>query len=188
MSLCQVFINSVRVHQTPTGDVVVMTGRKYLRVSPKTGLARVVTHFVEMTVEHNWAVRIRRGGHKLLATSTAFILANDEVEFGFDEQHRLFMQPAMVKQETIIYRGRSLLPGDRVAWEGNGGGFTRRRQAIPSATTREWKLKEMSRHMPSTVSLTGTSLPASVCPSEIVFPGNGNEESTAEEQEETTAT
>ena len=172
-----------------------MTGRKYLRVSPKTGLARVVTHFVEMTVEHNWTVRIRRGGHKLLATSTAFILANDDVEFGFDEQHRLFMQPATVKQETIIYRGRSLLPSEiagpiRVAWEGNGGGFTRRRQAIPSVTTREWKLKEMSRHMPSTVSLTGTSLPASVCPSEIVFPGNGNrdEESTAEEQEETTAT
>jgi len=45
-----VYINGVRVHQTARGDVIVASGRKYLRVSPRTGLSRIVTHFVEMTV------------------------------------------------------------------------------------------------------------------------------------------
>lgn len=99
-----VYINGVRVHQTARGDVIVASGRKYLRVSPRTGLARVVTHFVEMTVEQNWTVRVRRGGHRLLANAHVFILANDRVEFGLDQFQRPFLQPVSERQETIICR------------------------------------------------------------------------------------
>lgn len=116
-----VVINGVRIHQTPTSDVIVTSGRKYLRVSPRTGLARIVTHFVEMTVEENWTVRVRRGGHRVLATPTLFILANDQVEFGFDEYRRIFLQPATVRKETIIYKGKSLLAMD---WPGDLGHYT----------------------------------------------------------------
>ena len=99
-----VYINGVRVHQTARGDVIVASGRKYLRVSPRTGLSRVVTHFVEMTVEQNWTVRVRRGGHRLLANAHVFILANDRVEFGLDQFQRPFLQPVSERQETIICR------------------------------------------------------------------------------------
>lgn len=99
-----VYINGVRVHQTARGDVIVASGRKYLRVSPHTGLSRVVTHFVEMTVEQNWTVRVRRGGHRLLADAHVFILANDRVEFGLDQLHRPFLQPISQRHETIICR------------------------------------------------------------------------------------
>lgn len=116
-----VVINGVRIHQTPTSDVIVTSGRKYLRVSPRTGLARVVTHFVEMTVEENWTVRVRRGGHRVLATPTIFILANDQVEFGFDEYRQIFLQPVTVRKETIIYKGKSLLAMD---WPDDLGHFT----------------------------------------------------------------
>ena len=99
-----VYINGVRVHQTARGDVIVASGRKYLRVSPRTGLSRVVTHFVEMTVEQNWTVRVRRGGHRLLANAHVFILANDRVEFGLDQFQRPFLQPVSERQETIVCR------------------------------------------------------------------------------------
>ena len=99
-----VYINGVRVHQTARGEVIVASGRKYLRVSPRTGLSRVVTHFVEMTVEQNWTVRVRRGGHRLLGSAHLFILANDTFEFGLDQFQRPFLQPVSERQETIICR------------------------------------------------------------------------------------
>ena len=108
-----VFVNGVRIHQTAKGDVMVSAGRKYLRASPRTGLTRVVTHFVELTVEHDWTVRVRRGGHRLLANDAVYILANDDVEFGFDQSNRSFLQKTAVFHETIIYRGRSLLRHNR---------------------------------------------------------------------------
>ena len=118
-----VYINGVRVHQTARGDVIVASGRKYVRVSARTGLARVVTHFVEMTVDQSWTVRVRRGGHRLLATAHSFILANDRVEFGLDQFQRPFLQPVNERQETIICRlglvkrnvNETFLP---VAWTG----------------------------------------------------------------------
>lgn len=106
-----VIINGVRIHQTLQSDVIVSSSRKYLRVSPRTGLARVVTHFVELTVEGSRAVRMRRGGHRVLATPSVLILANDDVEFGFDEYHQLFLNPVTVKRETIIYKGRRVFRG-----------------------------------------------------------------------------
>jgi hypothetical protein len=57
-----------------------------------------------MTVEQNWTVRIRRGGHRLLATCSVFLLANDKLEFGFDKFRRPFVQPLSERQETIICR------------------------------------------------------------------------------------
>jgi len=38
-----------------------------------------------------------------------FILANDEVEFGFNEFRQLFLQPVSIHPETLIYRGRSMI-------------------------------------------------------------------------------
>jgi len=55
-------------------------------------------------VEQNWTVRVRRGGHRLLANGHVFILANDRVEFGLDQFRRPFLQPVSERQETIICR------------------------------------------------------------------------------------
>ncbi|ESO01363.1 hypothetical protein HELRODRAFT_174918 [Helobdella robusta] len=97
-----IHINSIRIHQTSTADVIVTSERKNLRVSPLTGLARVMTHFVDMTVDPDWTIKVKRGGHRLNASLSSFILANDLVEFGFDSQQRLFIQPVRIQKETLI--------------------------------------------------------------------------------------
>jgi len=65
-------------------------------------------------VEQNWTVRVRRGGHRLLANAHVFILANDRVEFGLDQFQRPFLQPVSERQETIICR-LDLLKGTYVS-------------------------------------------------------------------------
>lgn len=105
----------MRIHQTATCDVIVTSERKNLRVSPVTGLARVMTHFVDMTVEPDWTIRVKRGGHKLHASLSSFILANDLVEFGFDLQQRLFIQPIRIHKETLIFQGKPLIDRHAIA-------------------------------------------------------------------------
>lgn len=47
-----IYVNGVRVHQLGReGDVIVVSGNKHLRVSPKTGQARIETNLVEMSIE-----------------------------------------------------------------------------------------------------------------------------------------
>ena len=63
----------------------------------------VHTHFVDISVEADWSVRIRRGGHKLsCGLSTSFVLANEVVEFGLDAEQKVFIRPLMVVKETLI--------------------------------------------------------------------------------------
>lgn len=84
-------------------DVTVSSERRSLRVSPLSGMVRLHTHFVDISISSDWSVQIKRGGHKLRAgLISPFVLANDVVEFGFDVDEKVFIRPLQVVKETLI--------------------------------------------------------------------------------------
>ncbi|XP_046580459.1 uncharacterized protein LOC124287994 [Haliotis rubra] len=85
----QIRINNVKITQSGRGDVIVVTGPKYLKMSPNVGIIRVNTHYIEVAVEKDMSTRIRRGGHTLTASGGQVILSNGRIEAGFDEHSRL---------------------------------------------------------------------------------------------------
>jgi len=95
VSCCQddggfiVFVNGVKIHQNAKGDVVVTSGPKTIRVSPIYGSMYVETHFVEMAIEMNWNIKVRRGGHRIHASFIGFILTDGFRECGFDQYRQV---------------------------------------------------------------------------------------------------
>ncbi|XP_046363928.2 uncharacterized protein LOC124140425 [Haliotis rufescens] len=85
----QIRINNVKITQSGRGDVIVVTGPKYLKMSPNVGIIRVNTHYIEVAVEKDLSTRIRRGGHTLTASEGQVMLSNGRIEAGFDEHSRL---------------------------------------------------------------------------------------------------
>ncbi len=97
-----VLINGMRIYQNSRGDVMVSCGPKYIRVSPLNGTMYLETHFVEMALESDWKVRVKRGEHRLLASYQNFMVSDGYREAGFDEQGQMFFQPVMIITTTII--------------------------------------------------------------------------------------
>ena len=97
-----VLINGMRIFQNSRGDVMVACGPKYIRASPITGSLYLQTHFVEMAVESNWRVKVKRGEQQLLATFQNFFVSDGYFESGFDPVGQLLYQPVMVVTETLI--------------------------------------------------------------------------------------
>lgn len=98
-----VYINGAKIHQSAHGDVTVTAGRKRIRVSPVYGSLYIDTHFVEMAVEMNWNIKVRRGSHRLHASFAGFILCDGRKECGFDAYRQVFCQPMRVQMHTIIW-------------------------------------------------------------------------------------
>lgn len=82
-------INGMKITQTATGDVTVSCGPKFIKMSPYHSIVRVETHFVLMSVEMNWTVRVTRGTHTLFADQLSFILSNGKLEAGFGRDNQL---------------------------------------------------------------------------------------------------
>lgn len=82
-------INGFKIIQTNKGDVIVKTRNKFLRMSPTTSILRLGTNFVQMDIEMNWNVRIRRGAHTVNASHLGIVVSNGKVEAAFDESHRV---------------------------------------------------------------------------------------------------
>lgn len=100
-----IYTNGVKIYQNPAGDVTVTSGRKRIRVSPTFGSLYVDTHFVEMAVEMNWNIKVRRGAHRLHASFVGFVLTDGHKECGFDAYRQVFCQPVLVKMHTIFWNG-----------------------------------------------------------------------------------
>ena len=99
--------NGVKIYQSATGDVTVTTGRKRIRVSPTFGSLYIDTNFVEMAVEMNWNIKVRRGPHRLHASFVGFVLSDGHKECGFDAYRQVFCQPVLAKMHTIFWNGMS---------------------------------------------------------------------------------
>lgn len=97
-----VHVNGVKIYQNKRGDVSVRSWPKFIRVSPVTGAMFIDTHFVEMAIEPNWNVRVKRGEHRLLANHWGISLSDDILECGCDQSFQVYVHPVMYYVRTII--------------------------------------------------------------------------------------
>ena len=124
------FINKVRIAQDARGDVTVTSGPKCIRASPGFGWMYVDTHFVQMAVEMNWAVKIRRGGHLVSASFAGFLVSNGLVEAGFDQYRKVFARRINPRSIPITW------PGTRRNFPPRRRGNRFRPQTSPDKTSR----------------------------------------------------
>lgn len=85
-----IIINNIKIHQDEFGEVQVTSGPKFITTSPVYGNIYLHSHFVEVSVQINWNVSIKRGSHQLTATYTNFVVSNGEHEAGFDQFREVF--------------------------------------------------------------------------------------------------
>ncbi|KAH9496905.1 hypothetical protein Btru_010124 [Bulinus truncatus] len=102
-------INGVKVTQTGGGDVTVVTGAKFIRLSPHFGTTRLGNRFVDIEVEKDWTVKLTRGSHSFVYCKKRAMVCNGKMEAGFDEnnglkvtnlqpRHPLLAEPAVVRR------------------------------------------------------------------------------------------
>lgn len=105
-------INGVKIIQGGGGIVTIVNGPKYLKMSPTSTVVRLNTHFVEMSVEMNWNVKIRRGCHTLNASHLGFVVSNGKIESGFDESNhaKAFQLPRRIPIRISPRRHRRHIP------------------------------------------------------------------------------
>lgn len=82
-------INGVKVTQTGGGDVTVVTGAKFIRLSPHFGTTRLGNRFVDIEVEKDWTVKLTRGSHSFVYSKKRAMVCNGKMEAGFDENNGL---------------------------------------------------------------------------------------------------
>lgn len=81
-------INGVKVTQTGGGDVTVVTGAKFIRLSPSFGMTRLGNRFIDIEIERDWSSRVSRGPHCFFAGDHHVIISNGKLEVDVNEQGR----------------------------------------------------------------------------------------------------
>lgn len=81
-------INGVKVTQNGGGDVTVVTGAKFIRLSPFFGMTRLGNRFIDIEIERDWSCRVSRGPHCFLAGDRRVLVSNGKLEVGINEQGR----------------------------------------------------------------------------------------------------
>ena len=81
-------INGVKVTQTGGGDVTVVTGAKFIRLSPSFGMTRLGNRFIDIEIERDWSSRVSRGPHCFFAGDHRVIISNGKLEVDVNEQGR----------------------------------------------------------------------------------------------------
>ena len=82
-------INGVKITRRARGEITVETGPKNIRLSPHTGICHVQTQFLDVSINQDHSVSIRRDVHSLIAANGRVVLSNGCIEAGFDEHSRL---------------------------------------------------------------------------------------------------
>ena len=108
-------INGVKVTQTGNGDVSVVTGAKFLRLSPHFGTARLGNRYVDIEIEKDWTVKLTRGSHSFVSSRNKAMISNGKMEAGFDENNSLKVASLVPKHPLLA-----------------GASFMKRRDAMPS--------------------------------------------------------
>ena len=83
-------INGMKITQTNRGDVSVLCGPKFLRLSPSHKQLTVQTHLVEISVDSEWVIDVQRGYQLLYADQLEMQVANKRIEAGFDQDNRVY--------------------------------------------------------------------------------------------------
>ena len=81
-------INGVKVTQTGGGDVTVVTGAKFIRLSPSFGMTRLGNRFIDIEIERDWSSRVSRGPHCFFAGDRRVIISNGKLEVDVNEHGR----------------------------------------------------------------------------------------------------
>ena len=81
-------INGVKVTQTGGGDVTVVTGAKFIRLSPTFGMTRLGNRFIDIEIERDWSCRVSRGPHCFFAGDRRVIITNGKLEVEVNEHGR----------------------------------------------------------------------------------------------------
>ncbi|CAL1531464.1 unnamed protein product [Lymnaea stagnalis] len=129
-------INGVKVTQTGGGDVTVVTGAKFIRLSPHFGTTRLGNRFVDIEVEKDWTVKLTRGSHSFVYSKKRAMVCNGKMEAGFDEnnglkvtnlqpRHPLLAEPSVVRRpvrKPVRVASSSGTPKRRPGQQGVGRG------------------------------------------------------------------
>ncbi|XP_041366669.1 uncharacterized protein LOC121381423 [Gigantopelta aegis] len=82
-------INGVKITRRARGEVSVETGPKNIRLVPNTGICHVQTQILDVSINQDHSVSIRRDVNSLIAANGRVVLSNGCIEAGFDEHSRL---------------------------------------------------------------------------------------------------
>lgn len=86
-------VNGTQIYQDPRGDVEVSNGVKFMRVSPNTCSVFLETNWVEMVLERQSVIRVKRGGHHLYASKNYFQVVANGMEAGIDRSCHVYIRP-----------------------------------------------------------------------------------------------
>ncbi|KAK3102528.1 hypothetical protein FSP39_011972 [Pinctada imbricata] len=83
-------INGMKITQTGRGDVSVLCGPKYLRISPGKKQLTVQTRSVDISITSNSVVEINKQFLSLYADQIEMQLSNEKIEAGFDPENNAY--------------------------------------------------------------------------------------------------
>lgn len=106
-------INGVKVTQTGFGDVSVVTGAKFIRLSPNYGTARLGNRFIDIEIEKDWTVKLTRGTHSFVSCRKQALVCNGKMEAGFDENNSLKVVNLAPRHPLIADNGMMRRPPPR---------------------------------------------------------------------------
>lgn len=112
-------INGVKVTQTGNGDVSVVTGAKFIRLSPYSGTTRLGNRFIDIEVEKDWTVKLTRGSHNFISNRKQSMVCNGKMEAGFDENNGLKVANLMPRHPLLTDVGmarRQIRKPSRFLW------------------------------------------------------------------------
>ena len=81
-------INGIKVTQTGNGDVTVVTGAKFIRLSPLFGMTRLGNRFIDIEIERDWSIRVCRGHHYFYTIDRHAVISNSKLEINVNENGR----------------------------------------------------------------------------------------------------
>lgn len=104
----KVIINGTKIVQNDNCDVTVYIGPiKYMKMSPTKSVLRLKSQFVEIDIEANWNIKIKRGSHLLNVSHLGFVVSNGKIKASLDSKNRF--QAFSLPDHRCLMLGQPLL-------------------------------------------------------------------------------
>lgn len=110
----KVVINGVKIIQNDSCDVTVYVGPiKYMKMNPIKSVLRLKSQFVEIDIEANWNIKIKRGSHTLNVSHLGFVVSNSKIKASLDSKNK-FQAFSLPDHRCLMLGQRLLKPGPGV--------------------------------------------------------------------------
>ena len=85
----KVIINGAKITQNDNCDVTVYMGsHKYVKMNPTKSIVRLKSPFIEIDIEANWNIKVKRGSHTLNVSHLGCVVSNGKIKASLDNTNK----------------------------------------------------------------------------------------------------